>query len=223
MGDYGDFITKADTKRFMGSAIKKEDRESIDEIIDIQVQRIVDKFMPIKHKILGLCEGNHEWEMRHRHSTNIVKRVCKELGVPFLGYSFFYRMVLKNTVGHTRNVIVYGHHGFGGGRTKGGTVNNIENLIKSYDADIYLMGHVHKKFGTRSIRLGMSERGKDKLHHKPMVVAATGTFMKTSVPGDLTYSEKFGYPPTDLGVVKIDITMKRDGEQRRVVDLHVSE
>jgi hypothetical protein len=220
-GDYLDLIVKTDQKRFTGTALDDESLKNIDNLIGFNIDRIVDELRPLKDKILGLATGNHEEEIKKRHSIDVTKTICDRLDVPYLGYSFFYRLTVKKKRGGLkRNCIIYGHHGFGGGRKPGASVNKLIDAITSYDADIILSGHDHYKIGTRHTRMGITPSGKPKLVRKPVVVARTGTFLKTCMEGDITYSERMGYPPTDLGVVRIDISFQgRDKE----LDIHVSE
>jgi hypothetical protein len=70
------------------------------------------------------------------------------------------------------------------------------------------------------IRLGIDESNPPNIVHKPVIVAATGSYLKTAIKGDTTYSERKGYPPTDLGVIKIKITFIGHD---KVLDMHVSE
>jgi hypothetical protein len=165
--------------------------------------------------------GNHEDSIHQHHSTDVHRRICKRLAIKDLGYSAFIRLTLKKSTGGVkRNCVVYAHHGHGAGRRTGGSVNRLEDSIMKYDFDIGLSGHDHQKFGKRFVKLHISPHGKPKIKHKPIIIARTGTFLKTAIEGDTTYSEKAGYPPTDIGVVKIVATFK--GKEKEL-DLHVSE
>lgn len=223
MGDYVDGILRQDLKRFMGTAIKEELRDMLDSMINEQTRMVVKKFKSLadEGRLIGMAEGNHEYSIKQHHSYDILKEICSQLSVPFLGYSFFYRLTLKKANTATkRNLVIYGHHGHGTGRKVGSSTNRLVDGITSYDADVHLMGHDHQKLGKRYIRLGVTSKGNCKLVHKPVVLARTGSFLKTCVVGDTTYAEKAGYPPNDLGVVRIDVRFV--GEEKEM-DIHISE
>lgn len=208
-------------KRFTGTTNKKDFNDELDSLLNDTRDLVIQKLKPLADagRLLCLTQGNHEKSIKKYYSYDIMKDICKELKVTYSDYSFMMRMVLKSK-GQTRNLMVYGHHGFGGGRRSGGALNRREDLIRTYDADIYLMGHDHQKFGKRFIRLAMPQNGECRLVHKPCIVAATGSFLKTVIQGDTTYAEQFGYPANDLGVIRIDVSFEG---HRCELDLHVSE
>jgi hypothetical protein len=224
MGDYSDLIVRQDVKRFMGSCGKRELNDLLDSALNEQRNAVIKKLKPLadEGKILGLGEGNHEYDIKKFHSFDVMQDICSALKVPYLGTSYFYRLILtKKRMGSKRAVTIWGHHGFGqGGYTIGGAVNKRVRMFQYYDADIILMGHDHQKFGTRMIRLCIDESDPPRIVHKPVIVGATGSYLKTAIKGDTTYSERKGYPPTDLGVIKIKITFT--GHEKNL-DIHVSE
>ena len=66
-----------------------------------------------------------------------------------------------------------------------------------WDADIYMFGHVHKKQADRMPRLGLQA---GKLVSKPQLLVLCGTYLKTFTDTqESTYSERAGYPPTEIG------------------------
>ncbi len=224
MGDLADFIVKQDSKRFRVSSIDPDlVKKGLDRITDFQVEMVIDYFKKYAEtgRILGAIRGNHEDSILQHHSTDVHERICEGLGIRNLGYSAFIRLTLKKkNTGAKRNCVIYAHHGHGSSRRAGSSVNRLEDTIMKYDCDIVLQSHDHQKLGKRFIRLYVSPSGTPKIRHKPIIVARTGTFLRTSVEGDTTYSEKAGYPPTDIGVVKITANFKGHGKE---LDLHVSE
>lgn len=223
LGDYADMIVRQDLKRFTGTITKADLMDMLDDMLNAQINLVMKKLKPLadKGKILILGEGNHEFSTKQHHSFDVTKELCRRLNVPYGGYSFFYRWTVKKRNSNTeRNVVIYAHHGYGAGRTTGGSINKLENAVKSYDADILLSSHDHMKMGTRFIRLGITNNGKPTIVHKPVILAKTGTFLKTCEVGDTMYAERMGFPPTDLGVVKIKINF--EGHDKRI-NLHISE
>jgi len=175
---------------------------------------------------LGMGSGNHELAMLKYTSSDPHRRLCQTVGTLDLGYSFFLNLNFYSgsdgNHGAGRTVVIYGHHGWGGGsRTEGANLTKFAKNEAHYDADISLYGHTHDKFGKRMIRILPTRRGVLKVVQKPMIVANCGTFMRTLSDDERpTYSEQSGYPPRDIGY--ITITMRPD-QKRTFVDLRVTE
>lgn len=200
----------------------------LDSALNEQRNLVVRKFARLaeQNRLLGMLEGNHEESIKKHHQYDIMQDICGRLKVQNLGYSCFYRLYL--TRGKHASVItvdIYAHHGHGACRRTGGSINRFDDVMRSYDADIYLMGHDHKKWGKREVRLSLTKS--NKLTYKPILIGRTGTFLKTSIAGHTTYAEKANYPPTDLGVIKITMTVKHTKnagrDDRHELDMHISE
>lgn len=204
-GDLIDSIIVSDVRRYR----KSMDDSPGDEIIDSQIQGIVAILDPYKDRILGLGTGNHEDSITKHCGTNPGKRICTNLNVPFLGYSWLLRIVLTEEGSRGRTVIIRGHHGWGGGsRTEGGSLTKYAREAKGWDADIFLYGHDHRLLDDRIPRLGLVG---EKLVAKPKVVVLCGTFQKTfSDTHDPTWAETKGFPPTEIGCPTLILKSTRD-------------
>jgi len=194
--------------------IDKRYRKSIDafggeEIIDEQVNGIYEILKPYKDRILGLGIGNHEDTIVKKYATNPIKRLCEKLStekheVPYLGYSYFYKLSMRENGGRGRTVLIKGHHGYGGGgRTQGGDLTKFSKDMGFYDADLFIYGHTHKLQFDEVPRLGISGT---KLISKPKVLVICGTFKKSlSKDSTTTWEETMGFPPTRIGGACINI------------------
>jgi hypothetical protein len=185
MGDFWDCIIPKD-KRFDPS----QEFNLIDNSYDV----IKEILQPIASKILCLLSGNHEYHLVSDGYGDLTKRLSKELGTAYAGYSTFLRIETKEKP--VRKIVIYAHHGWFSGRQRGSKINNLENMMRDYDAEIYLAGHSHDLFATRRVRLSFEGDRK-------IIFANTGSFLETSTWGTSGYGERAGYPPTKIGVVKI--------------------
>jgi len=205
-GDLMDSIITSDLKRYQ----KSSDATKGDEVIDEQVETMRDLLLPYKDKIIGLGIGNHEENITKRCGTNPMKRLCSELGVMYLGYSFLLALGIYDSGNSNRSIriVVRGHHGWGGGsRTRGGEITKYEKDMGKWDADIFIYGHGHKKQADRMPRLGLQG---EHLIAKPQLLVLCGTYLKTYLKSsDSTYSERAGYPPVEIGSPTIIITPGR--------------
>lgn len=212
-GDLMDSVITTDMKRYQ----KSIDASPHDEIIDDQVSDMRRILEPYKARILGMHTGNHEDVIARKCGTHPMKRLCSELGVPYMGYSSLFSLTLDDRGGSNRHakIVFRVHHGWGGGsRTRGGSITKYEKDMGKWDADIYMYGHDHKKQIDRIPRLGLQ---KDRLVARPQLLVLCGSFLKTFLDtSDSTYSERSGYPPTEIGSPVIYITPGvRDGYEVR--------
>lgn len=201
VGDMLDSIIVTDP-RYRKSGDSTEDEAVIDE----QVNRMYDYLAPYAERILGLGTGNHEDAITRRAGSNLIRRLCDKLAVPFLGYSWLYRLQFRMEVGHGRTIVLRGHHGWGGGsRTQGADLTKFSRDVAYFDADLFLYGHVHRCQHDKVPRLSLVG---DKLVARPKHLVLCGTFLKTLSDNESpTYSEAKGYPPVEIGAPRITITM----------------
>lgn len=200
LGDWLDSIVTSDLKRYQ----KSSDATKGDAILDEQVDNLTALFLPHKDRILGIAEGNHEAHILRLCGTNPAKRIAANLGARFLGYSGLLALRLRGDHGGGRTVVIRYHHGFGGGsRTQGADLTKFSRDMKYFEADCYLYGHVHKKQADRIPRLGICG---NKLIAKPRLLGIAGTYLKTYTDHEAsTYSERAGYPPTEIGHITLNI------------------
>jgi len=109
---------------------------------------------PVKDRILVFVEGNHEARTGKDTDQRIVEDIADHLGK-----SDLYRedeAYIKLIFGKRANsgsqmcYTIYIVHGNGGGKRPGSALNNIELLALGTDADVYIMGHVHKKMAYKN-------------------------------------------------------------------------
>lgn len=199
MGDLLDAIVITD-KRF--------DPSEKDTNLDEQTERLKLTLEPIKDRIICLLTGNHEYTIHMRGYGDPTRRLCRELGVKYGGYSCFIKLHVEPKT-HKKDLVIYAHHGWQSGRQTGGTINTVERLAQHFDADIFMLGHAHKLSATKQVKIGWGGARK-------LAFINTGSFLQTASIGTCNYAERKGFPPLKLGVAKIKWYVKRN-------DIHVSE
>lgn len=201
MGDLAEFIAKDDW-RF-------ED-ETIAEWVDkgdvgaCQEKHVIKLLKPIRKKILGAIQGNHELTLEREWDNRVHKHICDELDIPNLGYMALVRLlfqwVRKNTVeSHALDILL--HHGYGGGRTDGADINRFSEIQRDYDVDLVVMGHTHKRLAVKNVQHFVTNNGQ--LGTRTRLAVRSGTFLKTVKPGYLGYSEKAAMRPLATGAAMV--------------------
>ena len=155
-------------------------------------------------------------------------KLAELLHTKYLGVATFIRLSFTHNKRRFASLDIYAHHGKGGsGRLVGSSLNNVQNMGEMAEADIYLMGDNHKKIvGTQTrFRLTQGKGGINKTDRKIFFVR-TGSFLESYQDGKVSYVADACLSPSDLGLVKLELTPKRkrykDSEDRTYIDIHAS-
>jgi len=232
-GDFFDLICLQDA-RFQLSQLDlagMDPRKFIDDFIDEHVNdfaRIWLKYNIPPERVLFFGQGNHEREFIRRTNTNPLKRLCEKLKVPYGGYCGFHSLGIETSGNHKLTVVIYYHHGYGGGsRTGGYPVTKYEKEMIHHDADIFLFGHDHgKRYLLEYPFLSPAHYG-ELVYPRTRILAINGTFMVTKPDGEFAgYGESRSFPPSNPGYlpIKIRIRAQRMGDKsvpRRFIELKV--
>lgn len=172
------------------------------DIIDWQVDECVKIMTPLQGTIIGLGEGNHELNYRKKKGhTNVIRRVCDQIGVPFLGYSALIEIVFEFPRGGSNILRIYQHHGFGSATsTLGGCVNKYKRRMYNFDSNIAMYAHDHQLFARMFPQISWNNRENGKW------LVLCGAFMKTYEDSEeASYGEKAGYDPLVIGAPVLKI------------------
>jgi len=226
MGDYDDLVSTSERESLIRSPLHDSTIQTIESMYRKHTDRLVKEIGFMKGRIIGLLEGNHYAQFQN--GTTSTQRMCEALDCKYLGVSSFVRLQVTKGGQHkgSRSVDIWAHHGMGAARLIGGSLNRVQQMAEAAEFDIGLMGHDHKKsIGTinRLKLIGAGDRMR--LAHRKVLVARTGSFLKGYVPGERSYVADSMLNPTDLGVVKIELTCRRsrkEGIDTEEVDIHAS-
>ena len=204
-GDYCDFINRKDW-RYRETATASW-LHGVDDLAKRQIERARDELEPIRDKCLGLVRGNHEGEILKRYERDVYSALVDALkpshNVPIrLGVQGFIRLRLTCVSSgdvryNTQTFVIYCHHGYGGGRLEGGHALALGRVFKTYNCDIALMWHRHKRHVIDQVQLQPAKRG-DKIKERYQVAAFCGAFLQ-SYSEDEVYAEEKQLPPGPLG------------------------
>jgi hypothetical protein len=177
---------------------------STEAIVDEQIKEGYDLLKPYADRIISLGIGNHEETIVKHNGTNPIRRLCEKLNVIYLGMAWMIRLNLRETTGKGRSIVVYGHHGYGGGtRTEGGSLTKYSKDLMYQDADIFIFGHDHQKL-YKNVPRGY--HGGTKYLSKDRLLILGGCFKKNLTGDDTTtWEESKGFPIRSIGGVTIKI------------------
>ena len=110
--------------------------------------------LPMRDRILCMNGGNHEARTKKEAGLDVTEEIAEFLGVPYNEDENCLRISLGRTPKNSKDKVhytVYVTHGSGGGKKAGGALNNLEDLSKNILADVYIMGHTHKRIGHKAL------------------------------------------------------------------------
>lgn len=228
MGDYTDFLSPSNRQRLMAAGLHETSEDVIDDkALDLALELYQDYLKPTKGRWLGMLHGHHFAILKTGESTD--QRLAGLLNTRFLGTSAFVRLQFREGAHRkdrqAENVIIWAHHGCGGGTTPGAPLNKLQNAALGYDADIYIMGHTTKQPAAplNRVKPRWHGRGAPDLVHKKVLLVNSGGFNKSAVVGHRvgqvpmgTYAEKGMMNPSVLGapIIRIEPYREDRGDYR---------
>jgi hypothetical protein len=210
MGDYQDLASATERIILGNKGLHESTKDTIEGVYEIHTKRFFKEIEFMKDRLIGLIEGNHFGNFESGITTT--QYLAQMLGCKYLGVSSFVRLVFykKGNKRKSAKLDIWAHHGKGGARLVGGSLNTVERMIAAANADIYLMGHDHKKSCAYVPTMELTDGKNIKLRKKKKLIGRTGSFLKGYVPDKKSYVADAAMNPTDLGVLKIELTPKRD-------------
>ena len=212
MGDMVDAIATSD-KRFDAREVDPQFRKHLDRLPMAETEWVCDALKPVKKQIIGFLTGNHEEKVRRETSKmgtlyDPHYEMCRYLEAPSLDYCGWLRLHLhakdaKDDIARTNVYSIYANHGYGSGRTAGGHVNALDQMLDACDADIALMGHRHQLQTLNKVRLTLTQRGHVQVRDRHMIAALTGSYLRIGAEGPASYAARAGYKPVPIGCVLI--------------------
>ncbi len=188
---------------------------NIDEAKDF----LTEELKPIKNKIKGCIDGNHEERMIREVGSSPVKDLSKFLDIEYFPHWCAYLFL---SVGNYKDrkpdkyrpyiYTAFMHHLRGGGATPGGKINRLKRLKYMVLADLYCGAHTHIKATFKEKYIVPDVRAK-KLVEEQQTYVSTGSFM-----GYASYSIIGQYEKPATGAVRIRL----NGEPKKGKDIHAS-
>lgn len=181
-----------------------------------EMDEVVSLLEPIKSKIAGAIDGNHEARLQDYMDISLIQVLCSRLNVPYMGMSGVINFKVnkkKPNAGGMWNENYYGyfHHSTGGGSTIGGALNRTEKLQNIVEGcDFYCSFHSHKLSHAKMLIYKANPRSK-KVEERSIDYVTCGGYLSYKD----SYAEQGMMRPTKLGSPRIRL----DGNRH---DVHIS-
>ncbi len=210
MGDYTDFLSPSNREKLKNSGLYDTAHDVIERTGDKLIEEVAEILAPTRGRWLGLLEGHHFQEFAAGDTSDM--RLARLLGTVHLGTSAYINLTFHRGNGAV-DCVIWAQHGIGNGVSPAAPVTKLDNVMKAFEADIYLLGHMTKLAHTPTNRIYPSWRGKKpKLHHQTKHLVGCGGFSRGIQVGRRsgqvprgTYVEQGMMRPTALGAPTIRI------------------
>jgi predicted phosphodiesterase len=155
-------------------------------------------FAPLKSRVLGVTEGNHEERVRRLTSIDICEDLAAFLGCPYGREGLLLQVRLGNFKGKPVSYLIYATHGWSMARGPGGKVNQAVSLATVVQGcDVYVVGHTHTKYLFENVALKPDPQNHSVMRVK-QIFASSGSILDYG-----GYAQKKGYPPGAKGVPRL--------------------
>lgn len=205
MGDYLDVISTSERMALSHSNLHDSTTQTFDNFIKDKCDQFVEEIGFMKDRLIGMLGGNHYYEFASGVTSD--QYLCERMGCKYLGVKTLIDFRFIDDCGHHgHRIIINAHHGEGGGRTSGASINKLQRMAEGVEADIILQGHDHNKMADYITRLRLTNsQSNPKLDKRKILLARTGGFLKGYVDGEKSYIVDANLNPTDLGTIAIQI------------------
>jgi hypothetical protein len=186
MGD----LAETATKESVGAGVYEQEQNA-----QQQMMRVKNLLHPYRNIIDGVVTGNHEERIYKQSGFDLSLYLCQLLDLE--AKYMRYQGVVGYVIGK-RSFLVNVWHGAGGGGSAGASLNKLQKQSEYVLADIYLMGHVHKRqVHTKQMMIPNPRYEKKEVIMQYFV--ATGS----SLDYENSYAESAGMSPSQKGFTKI--------------------
>ena len=224
MGDYDDLASASEREVLSSSKLHDSTRRTLEDFASDKGKALAKELAFMRGRVIGLIGGNHYFQFES--GINSDQRLAEALQTRFLGVSSFIRVVLDDGHNHSAAVDIWAHHGKGAARLIGGSLNRVAQMRECAEADIYIMGHDHRRGAVPSgSKLHLTDHGGSLgLRYKKQWLVRSGSFLRGYVDGERSYIADAAMNPTDLGAVRLELTLKRNAtrtpDEHITVDVH---
>lgn len=209
MGDYIDMGSPSNRKAWKASSFYDSIYTTMDEAVRAKEREIEKILAPTRGRWFGMLSGHHYW--RYDTGATTDTNMCEAMQTIHLGDCAMVALRFQDSNKHAISCVIWAHHGAGSGTTMASPLNKLEKVIEWAEADIYLMGHQHKRVAANVPRFYVT--AKNTLLAKERLVVCTGSYLKAYMQGSKsegkaggTYVEKAMMRPVTLGSPLIKIS-----------------
>lgn len=207
MGDYIDSMSTSEREAIARAAMHDSTASDLENLALAKVSLLAKEMDFMRGRLIGLLNGNHFFSLPS--GINSDQKLCEKLGCKYLGVSSFIRLTFDYH-GVKMGYDIWAHHGAGGARLPGGSINRVDQMREHAEADCFAMGHDHKRLCVpANPKLCLDNSSKKEggllLREKQQWLIRSGSFLKGYEDGQVSYNVDAARGPCSLGHVELEI------------------
>lgn len=211
MGDYLDSTSTSERECLGNISPKMHEtfKNDIEKGQEAKVDLIASELSFMKGRLIGLLNGNHYFNFQS--GINSDQMLCQRLNTKYLGVCAFIRLCL-DIDGRRHTLDIFAHHGKGAARLVGGSLNRVAQMVEGAEADIFIMGHDHKRGAVpMSPRLYLDNTSREglKVRQRETWAIRSGSFLASFRDNEVNYNVDACRTPCSLGHVELILTPQR--------------
>lgn len=214
VGDYIDSMSTSERESMIRASLHESTAVDLENMALGKVSTLAKEMQFMRGRLIGLLNGNHYFSFPS--GINSDQKLCEKLGCKYLGVSTFTRLTLDYK-GAKQTFDIWAHHGAGGARLPGGSLNRVDQMREHAEADCYVMGHDHKRAVIpANPRLTLehdSKRGL-RLRERQAWLVRSGSFLKGYENGQVSYNVDAARGPCSLGHAELEITWRQTSKDK---------
>jgi len=221
VGDYSDFAAMSDNKKIKHADLHETTEERIDRMVQNDNIQIANLCKQMKGRLIGMIGGNHQYTFSTGKLSD--EDLCERLNTTYLGWLSLIKIAFNSKKNRPIVVNIFACHGTGGGKLLGTSINKIDDMTQVINnADIYTMGHDHKRSATPKTVLEIFDNsGNFGVKQKRQYLVRSGSFQKSYEKDSSGFAQGRLMRPADLGAVRLNISSHRDRKEndRTILDI----
>lgn len=223
MGDEHDMASFSERRAIRNAGLHESTLHDLDHQALEKCKSFVKQHEWMKGRILFMLQGNHYWTFSSTSASDGIAPgmsstawIAKQLQTRWAGWLTYHRIILKrpDKLKGSQTVDIVASHGKAGGKLVGSAYNQVAELRGIFPgADIYIMGHDHKRGAVPDSTLyAPGTTSKDCLpiiKQRRQWMIRSGSFLKAYVEGEAGYVVGRLLKPAELGCVKLEVKLIR--------------
>ena len=212
IGDYCDGVSSSERAALVRAGLHESTLANIESEAKRWVNKLAGELEFMRGRLVGLLGGNHYFGFEDGTTTDT--RLSSALGCKFLGVTSFIRLKVRAAC-EANAFIAYdicANHGQGGGRTIGGSLNRVAQMLEWAEVDLVAMGHDHRRGvvpGIPRLFLEKTSKGGLRVKHRETKIARTGSFLAAYEPGTRNYNVDAARGPCSLGHTEVLLSIRK--------------
>src|SRR3990167_94103 len=194
LGDYSNFTRPTIQIRLKEALLKdSEAHDELDTVVMKGTDELVSELWPLRHRILGLCEGHHYWVFNSGKTTT--EYMCQKLNVRYLGFFAWMQLhISQNCQAGWKGIAdITVTHGCGGGSSAASAVTKMQKMLSSWDVNMIFRAHSTDLVVNQApplIKASIATPPNNPyLYEQKRVILNAGSFMESYVIGKSGYAD----------------------------------